>query len=152
VHDPPISIELLRNTFALEETPHGGRPAGALMPTVPHAIGFAVAAMAATAAFLGDRQRAAQLFEASWKESWLEPFGMIREVSSEGYGCFVTDFGSILQTVLLGFTGIRVNEGDWAKYPASLPQGWTKIEVDRLWMRGQPARLIATDATRAKLA
>jgi protein-glucosylgalactosylhydroxylysine glucosidase len=151
VHDPPISVELLRNTFAVEGSPHAGRPAGALMPSVPLTIGFAVAAMAATAAFLGQKERAAQLFEASWKESWLEPFGMIREVSSEDYGCFLTDFGSILQTVLLGFTGLRISEGDWAKYPASLPQGWTKIEVDRLWMRGQPTHLVATDGARAKL-
>ncbi len=151
VHDPPISPELLRNTYAAEQAPHSGRPAGALMPTVPDAIGFAVAAMAATAAFLGEKQRAAQLFEASWKESWLEPFGMIREVSSEDYGCFLTDFGSILQTVMLGFTGIRINEGDWAKYPASLPQGWTKIEIDRFWMRGEPTRMVATDGAPAKL-
>ena len=151
VHDPPISVELLRNTYAAERTPHGGRPAGALMGTIPHAIGFAVAAMAATAAFLGERQQAAQLFEASWKESWLAPWGMIREVSTEDYGVFLTDFGSILQTVMLGFTGIRINEGDWAKYPASLPEGWTKIEIDRFWMRGQPVRLVATDATKARL-
>jgi protein-glucosylgalactosylhydroxylysine glucosidase len=121
------------------------------MSTIPHAIGFAVAALAATAAYLGDKQQAAQLFEASWKESWLDPWGMIKEVSTEDYGVFLTDFGSILQTVLLGFTGLRVNEGDWAKYPASLPQEWTKIEVDRLWMRGQSARLIATDGARARL-
>jgi protein-glucosylgalactosylhydroxylysine glucosidase len=151
VHDPPISVELLRNTFAAERARHGGRPAGALMGTVPHAIGFAVAAMAATAAFLGEKQQAAQLFEASWKESWLEPFGMIREVSTEDYGVFLTDFGSILQTVLLGFTGLRVSDGDWAKYPASLPQGWRKIEVDRFWMRGQPTHLVATDGARVRL-
>lgn len=151
VHDPPISIDLLRNTYQAELAPHGGRPAGALMGTIPHAIGFAVAAMAATAAFLGEKQQAAQLFEASWKESWLDPWGMIREVSTEDYGVFLTDFGSILQTVLLGFTGLRVSEGDWAKYPASLPQGWTRIEVDRLWMRGRPVRLVATDASKAKL-
>jgi protein-glucosylgalactosylhydroxylysine glucosidase len=151
VHDPPISLELLRNTYVAEQASPSGRPAGALMPTVPDAIGFAVAAMAATAAFLGEKRRAAQLFEASWKESWLEPFGMIREVASEDYGCFLTDFGSILQTVMLGFTGIRINQGDWAKYPASLPQGWTKIEIDRFWMRGEPTRMIATDGVPAKL-
>jgi protein-glucosylgalactosylhydroxylysine glucosidase len=151
LHDPPITVDLVRNTYQAERAPHGGRPAGALMPTVPHAIGFAVAAMASTAAFLGEREQAAQLFEVSWKESWLEPWGMIREVSSEDYGVFLTDFGSMLQTVLLGFTGMRINEGDWAKYPASLPQGWTRIECDRLWMRGRPMRLTATDGVKAKL-
>jgi protein-glucosylgalactosylhydroxylysine glucosidase len=144
VHDPPIGVELLRNTYMAERSPQ------ARNETI-HAIGFAVAARAATAAFLGEKQQAAQLFEASWKESWLAPFGMIREVPTQDYGCFLTNFGSMLQTIVLGFTGIRVSEGDWAKYPASLPQGWSKIEMDRFWMRGQPVRLTATDGARAKL-
>ena len=149
-HDPPVSRELLRSTFAAEQAPCA-RPAGALMATVPHPIGFAVAAMASTAAFLGERERAAQLFNESWQDSWLPPFGMIQEVSTEHYGCFLTDFGSILQAVLLGFTGIRVREGNWAKYPAYLPQGWSQIEVDRLWMRGQPVHMLATNGAPAKL-
>lgn len=151
VHDPPISRELLRSTFAAEQTPRP-RPAGALMGSVPHPIGFAVAAMAATAAFLGENDLAAKLFKQSWQDSWLPPFGMMEEVTTEHYGCFLTDFGSILQTVLLGFTGIRIREGNWAKYPASLPTGWTQIEVDRFWMRGHPVRMIATNGVPAKLA
>jgi protein-glucosylgalactosylhydroxylysine glucosidase len=151
IHDPPISRELVRRTFDAEQVPHGGRPAGALMGSVPHPIGFAVAAMAASAAFLGERDRAAQLFNDSWQDSWLPPFGMIQEVSTEHYGCFLTDFGSILQTVMLGFTGLRVREDNWAKYPASLPQGWTQIEIDRLWMRGHPVHMVATDGAPAKL-
>jgi protein-glucosylgalactosylhydroxylysine glucosidase len=150
VHDPPISPELVRSTFAAEQAPRQ-RPAGALMGDVPHPIGFAVAAMAATAGFLGERDLAAQFFNESWKDSWLPPWGMIQEVSTEHYGVFLTDFGSILQTVLLGFTGIRVREGNWAKYSASLPQGWTQIEVDRFWMRGQPVRMVASDGAPAKL-
>ena len=150
VHDPPISAELVRSTFAAEQAPRQ-RPAGALMGTVPHPIGFAVSAMAATAAFLGERDLAGKFFNESWQDSWLPPFGMIQEVSTEHYGVFLTDFGSILQTVLLGFTGIRIHEGNWAKYPASLPQGWSQIEVDRFWMRGHPVHMIATDGAPAKL-
>jgi protein-glucosylgalactosylhydroxylysine glucosidase len=150
VHDPPISRELLRSTFAAEQTPRS-RPGGALMGNVAHPIGFAVAAMAATAAFLGQRDLAAKLFNESWQDSWLPPFGMIQEVSTEHYGCFLTDFGSILQTVLLGFTGIRVREGNWAKYPACLPTGWTQIAVDQFWMRGHPVRMVATNGIPAKL-
>lgn len=150
VHDPPISRELLRSTFAAEQTPRA-RPAGALMGSVPHAIGFAVAAMAATAGFLGENDLAKKLFDQSWQDSWLPPFGMIQEVSTEHYGVFLTDFGSILQTVLLGFTGIRIHEGNWAKYPAGLPTGWTQIAVDRFWMRGRPVRMVATNGAPAKL-
>jgi hypothetical protein len=33
-----------------------------------------------------------------------------------------------------------------------LPAGWKSIEVERLWVRGRPARLVATHgATRARL-
>jgi hypothetical protein len=52
---------------------------------------------------------------------------------------------------MLGFTGIRVNEGDWRKYPASLPTGWSRIEIDRFWVRGEPKHLLAVDGAPAKL-
>ena len=107
--------------------------------------------MAATAAFLGDKRRAAELFDESWRNVWLEPFGMIREAPSQDYGCFLTNFGSLLQTTMLGFTGIRINEGDWRKYPATLPAGWSRIEIDRIWVKGDPKRLIAVDGASAKL-
>ena len=38
----------------------------------------------------------------------------------------------------LAFTGIRVGQGDWRKYPAHLPLGWTKIEIDRINVKGEP--------------
>ncbi len=145
VHDPPLAPDILRNTHNYEEKL---RASNALPNT---AIGFASAAVAATAAFLGDKRRAAELFQDSWKNVWLEPFGMIREAPSQDYGCFLTNFGSLLQTVMLGFTGIRINEGDWRKYPASMPAGWNRIEMDRIWVRGEPKRLIAIDGSPAKL-
>jgi protein-glucosylgalactosylhydroxylysine glucosidase len=145
LHGAPLSPELLRNTFEYQETLRQADRTGTSM------IGFAAAAVAATAAMLGNKRRAAELFEQSWKGVWLEPFGMIREGPLQDYGCFLTNFGSLLQTTILGFTGLRVNEGDWRKYPASLPVGWTRIEIDRLWVRGEPRHLIATDGAPAKL-
>jgi trehalose/maltose hydrolase-like predicted phosphorylase len=143
VHDAPLDRDLLRNTYRYEESLRRAKPG--------FMIGFAEDAVAATAAYLGEKRRAAELFDESWKSSRLEPFAMIREVPSQDYGCFLTNFGSLLQTTMLGFTGIRINEGDWRKYPASLPTGWTRIEVDRVWVRGEPRRLIAVDGTLAKL-
>jgi trehalose/maltose hydrolase-like predicted phosphorylase len=143
VHEPPITPDLLRSTYNYEESLRRAKPS--------FLIGFAADAVAATAAFLGEKRRAAALFEESWKTSWLEPFGMIREVPTQDYGCFLTNFGSLLQTTMLGFTGIRINEGDWRKYPASLPAGWDRIEIDRVWVRGEPKRLIAVDGAPARL-
>ncbi|HEV2419429.1 MAG TPA: hypothetical protein VGX94_16655 [Terriglobia bacterium] len=142
VHDPPVSTDVLRRTFDYEAHIEGSSWAG---------LGFSVCAGAATAAFLGQRERTRQLFDGSWKNVWLDPFGMIREAPSEDYGCFLTNFGSILQTTLLGFTGLRLREGDWRAYPANLPEGWSQIEVDRLWVRGQPKRLIAQNGAPAQL-
>jgi protein-glucosylgalactosylhydroxylysine glucosidase len=149
VHDIPIDIELLRRTHAFEETISRGREASSPGAGIP--IGFAEAAISATAAFLGEKRRALELFHQSWRNAWLEPFGMIREASSQDYGCFLTNHGSLLQTVMLGFTGIRISEGDWAKYPVSLPAGWSRIEIDRIFVRGEAKRLIATDGAPAKL-
>jgi len=142
VHDPPLSMEILRSTHDYAVQARGSHPAG---------IGFATAARAATAALMGDRKGARQLFDESWKKIWLEPFGMIRETPRQDYGCFLTNFGSLLQTAMLGFTGLRIRPGDWRAYPATLPEGWSKIEVDRLWVRGQPKHLVAENGRLAEL-
>src|SRR5258706_11595038 len=76
---------------------------------------------------------------------------MIREGPLQDYACFLTNFGSYLQTVMFGFTGLRVNEGSWTKYPASLPAGWSKIEIERVYVKGEPKRLVATDGAPAQL-
>jgi trehalose/maltose hydrolase-like predicted phosphorylase len=145
LHGAPLSLELLRNTFEYQEKLRQADPTGTSM------IGFATAAVAATAAMLGKKRRAAELFEQSWKDVWLEPFGMIREGPLQDYGCFLTNFGSLLQTAILGFTGLRITEGDWQKYPASLPAGWTEIEIGRLWVKGEPKHLVTVDGRPAKL-
>ena len=134
LHDPPVSKDLTRNTFNYQE---------AIRMHQPPAIGFAEAATAATAAWLGYRNKALQLFQTAWQRDWMEPFGMLKEAPVETYGCFLTNCGSLLQTAMLGFTGLRVREGSWAAYPAIMPEGWSRIEIDRIWVRGKPQRLIA---------
>jgi len=115
------------------------------------AIGFVMAATSAAAAAMGDRKAAADLFRLSWQPFWLEPFGMIREISSQTYGCFLTDYGSILQTAMLGFTGIRIGESDWAKYDAVLPENWNSIEIERIYVRGEGKHVIAKHGSRARI-
>ena len=48
---------------------------------------------------------------------------------------------------MLGFTGLRIRTGDWRAYPATLPEGWSRIEIDRLWVRGKPQRLTAENGS-----
>jgi len=114
-------------------------------------IGFATAGVATGAAFMGDRKLAGDLFNQSWRPFWMPPYGMIKEAEQQTYGCFLTDFGAMLQAVLIGFTGIRIQDGDWAKYPAALPPGWNSIEVDRIWVRGECRRLLALSGRKAQL-
>ena len=114
-------------------------------------IGFATAATAAGAAFVGDRKTAADLFEQCWRPFWMPPFGMTKEATSQTYGCFITNFGSMLQAAMIGFTGLRIQDGDWARYPASLPEGWQTIEIGRIWVRGEPKRLVAVEGRKPEL-
>jgi trehalose/maltose hydrolase-like predicted phosphorylase len=114
-------------------------------------IGFAVAAASALVAVMGDRKAANELFRLSWQPYWLEPFGMIREVSSQTYGCFLTDYGAILQTAMLGFTGIRVSESDWNKYDVTLPENWKSIEIERIYVRGEQKHVIARHGSKARI-
>ena len=114
-------------------------------------IGFATAAVAAGAAFMGDRRLAGDLFGRCWRPFWMPPYGMIKEAEQQTYGCFLTDFGAMLQSAMIGFTGLRIQDGDWAKYPATMPDGWSNIEVDRIWVRGEPKRLVAVEGRKPQL-
>jgi hypothetical protein len=133
VHDPPLPPDLMRNTYEHEKKLRGTR-------TVTP--GFMCAGVAASSAFFGDRRRATALFRQAWEPYWVDPYGLTKE-HEKGPTCFLTNFGSLLQTVLFGFTGLRIAEGDWSRHTATLPDGWTRIEVDRIWVRGVPKRLVA---------
>jgi trehalose/maltose hydrolase-like predicted phosphorylase len=149
LHNPPVDIDLIRATHNFEQSLHPPRPDS--NDPLNFSIAFAAAATAATSAFLGNTSRASQIFRQAWKQSWLEPYGMMREIPSQTFGCFLTDYGSLLQTAMIGFTGLRITEGAWNKYPAMLPDGWSRIEIDRIWVRGEPRRLVASHGAPAKL-
>ena len=57
-----------------------------------------------------------------------------------------TNPGGFLTACLYGLTGIQVGPGEmreWGTRPVVLPAGWESIEVERIWVRGRPARLVA---------
>lgn len=52
---------------------------------------------------------------------------------------------------LYGLTGLRLGPGEpesWCEYPIVLPTGWEGIRVERIWVRGRPARLVANHGDR----
>jgi trehalose/maltose hydrolase-like predicted phosphorylase len=69
-------------------------------------------------------------------------------------GPFFANMGGFLTSLLLGFPRLRPGPDDPANWPQGgvvLPAGWSEIEVERLWIRGRPMRLIARHGHRAKL-
>ena len=70
-------------------------------------------------------------------------------------GPFFANLGGFLLGLILGFPKIQPgphHPQDWCKGPVVLPAGWRSIEIDRIWIRGQPWRLLAVQGeTRAKL-
>lgn len=114
-------------------------------------VAFAVAERAALAASMGDRRLAAQLFRTAWKSVWLEPFGMAVEAPGGTDGCFLTNMGALLQAAMVGFTGIRIGETEWNRYEASLPENWSSIEIERIYVQGKEKHLIAKHGEKAEI-
>ena len=70
-------------------------------------------------------------------------------------GPFFANLGGFLLGLILGFPNIQPGPGkpqDWCNEPVTLPAGWRSIEIERIWIRGKPWRLSATQgAPRARL-
>ena len=102
-------------------------------------------------AFLGDRVAPRRLIHRVIRETQDPVWGMGTEYSGVGTTCFVTTQAGMLQAVMMGLTGLRFEPGDWAKYPACLPEGWERIEVERIWLGGVPYHLEALHGLKARL-
>ena len=62
-------------------------------------------------------------------------------------GPFFANLGGFLLGLILGFPRIQPGPADpqeWCKGEIVLPAGWRSIQIDRLWIRGTPWRLSAT--------
>jgi trehalose/maltose hydrolase-like predicted phosphorylase len=70
-------------------------------------------------------------------------------------GPFFANLGGFLLGLILGFPKIQPgpeNPQDWCKGTVILPAGWRSIEINRIWIRGIPWRLSATQGEpRARL-
>lgn len=150
-HDPPVDRELFRRTFDYEETLRTIMDPASNCPCSDKSVGFPCPPFATSAALLGYRDKAAELFRASWEKHTLRPYRTSKEYPFSSAGNFITNQGSQLQAVIYGFTGLRLGEGDWRKYSASLPAGWERIQIDRMWIKGKPYKLIAEHGKKAQL-
>jgi trehalose/maltose hydrolase-like predicted phosphorylase len=115
----------------------------------------------AWAARTGDRKLALRLLEEGYAQFCVGRFLQALEYRADRFpeqpqaGPFFANIGGFLTGLLFGFTGLKPGLGDlesWAERPVVLPDGWEAIEVDRLWVRGKPMRLVARHgAERAEL-
>jgi hypothetical protein len=70
-------------------------------------------------------------------------------------GPFFANLAGFLAGLLYGLPGVHIHNDDprdWPSRAIVLPETWDAIEVERLWVRGQPARLFAPHgADRARI-
>jgi trehalose/maltose hydrolase-like predicted phosphorylase len=113
------------------------------------------------ACWAGDRRLATRLYEEGYAELIGGRFLQTLEQSPTRYpdnpksGPFFANIGGFLMGLLYGLPGIRLGPGTpdtWPARPVVLPAGWRSIEVERAWMHGAGARIIAEHgATRAQI-
>ena len=61
-------------------------------------------------------------------------------------GPFFANMGGSLLGCLYGLPGLRLGPGtpdSWCERAVAMPEGWEGIAVERIWVRGQPAELMA---------
>ena len=104
------------------------------------------------AAWRGDRRAALRMFEEGYADLVAGRFLQTLEQSSEKFpdkpqsGPFFANLGGFLMGLTYGLPGIRLGPGDparWPSRPVILPEGWRAIEIERAWIRGKPARIVA---------
>jgi protein-glucosylgalactosylhydroxylysine glucosidase len=134
----------------------------ALRYQVPRYVGTPMfsALLGVHAAWIGQRKRSAELFEQGYAAFFDDPFDSPDEYPAAD-GRFpqaspmLANLGAFLSSLYYGLPGILPNAGEpstWPERRVVLPAGWKEITVDRLWIRGRPARLIARHgAERASL-
>jgi trehalose/maltose hydrolase-like predicted phosphorylase len=104
------------------------------------------------AAWAGDRKLAGQMLEEGYAGFMADRFMQTLEYRRDRFpeqpmaGPFFANLGGFLMGLVLGFPGIMLDEGEvagWPRRTVVLPAGWDAIEIDRLWVHGREAKLVA---------
>jgi len=106
-------------------------------------------------AILGDRKTARKFFDGGNLPFFVEPYRMCTEWSSKSpyvqsadqpATFFITGRGSLLTGLMMGLTRIDIwqeNFDDWFSGHIVMPEGWDGIVLEKVFLRGKPARIIA---------
>jgi trehalose/maltose hydrolase-like predicted phosphorylase len=97
-----------------------------------------LAPMAIDAAALGDVAQADAWFQRNRNAHVLQPpFNVRTETATNNTGYFVTAAGGLLQTIVYGFTGLRLApDGLVQAYAPVLPPTWQSFTLTRVALRG----------------
>ncbi len=114
----------------------------------------------AWAARTGDRALSLKLLKEGYAKFETGRFAQILEYRPDRFpeqpqaGPFFANMGGFLSSLLLGFPRLEPGEDapeSWAKASVVLPEGWRAIEIDRVWVRDKPMRLVARQGEAARL-
>ena len=103
---------------------------------------------------LGDRALSRECFDAGSLPFFVEPFMLCTESGAIHYEnhpdrlitIFLTGRGSLMAGLLLGLTRLDIWQeefGDWFKGPIVMPEGWDGIVLEKVYLKGRPARVKA---------
>jgi hypothetical protein len=106
-------------------------------------------------AIVGDRKTARKFFDGGNLPFFVEPYRMCTEWSSKSpysqkadqpVTFFITGRGSLLTGLMMGLTRMDIwqeNFEDWFSGPIVMPEGWDGIVLEKVYLKGKPARIIA---------
>jgi hypothetical protein len=129
--DLQMSAELRRNDYEYGIRGNAEQRVGAApMGIAPRSI---------AAATIGSDADAAAWFATNFTGGTLKPpFNVRTETASNNAGYFITGSGGYLQSLLYGFSGLRIREdGLVAAFAPVLPARWRSLTLHNLWFRGQ---------------
>jgi protein-glucosylgalactosylhydroxylysine glucosidase len=129
--DVPMNATVRRNDFSATMQAVG--PAD----HPPNTMGLAPIAIAA--ASLGDTAQATRWFERNVADDMFKPpFNVRSETASNNTGYFITGSGGLVQSLIYGFTGLRIEDaGLVASYPPLLPPQWKSLRLQNIAFRGK---------------
>jgi trehalose/maltose hydrolase-like predicted phosphorylase len=129
--DLQMTSQLLRGNydFAVRPTPLA-RAGSFSMGLPPHTI---------AAATIGDEAEVTRWLDSNYSGGTLKPpFNVRTETQSNNTGYFITGSAGYLQSVLYGFSGLRIREqGLVEAYPPVLPSHWSALTLKNVQFRGQ---------------
>ncbi len=113
----------------------------------PNSMGLAPTSIAA--ATLGDTAEASAWFQRNITANVIKPpFNVRTETSTNNTGYFITAAGGLLQNIVYGFSGLRLQQDGLAQaYPPMLPTGWQSLTLRNITLRGERLDIVIARGT-----